>query len=71
MNKNWEYLKKTPNPLRRKYFQLNFFWIDCVKSCMKSFSVEERVTTWERVLWTPGHIFQLSYHAMSTCKQYF
>ena len=38
---------------------------------MKSFSVEERVTTRERVLWTPGHIFQLSYHAMSTCKQYF
>ena len=60
MNKNWEYLKKTPNPLWNKYFQVNFFWINRVKKCMKSFSVEERVTTWERVLWTARNIFQLS-----------
>ena len=33
---------------------------------MKSFPVEERVTTREKVLWTPVDIFEFSEHGIST-----
>ena len=60
MNKSLEYLKVTPKPLRQNYFRVTFSSINHVSSCIELFSVEERVTTRERVLWTPVHIFQWS-----------